>query len=109
MLRELAGGAFDAPIRCVAPEAEPAPRLLPSLAEYKPDLPLVSAGFDAHVADRASDLRLTEDDFAWATRALVVLAAAVCDGRLVSVLEGGYHLRALARSSARHVEALLGP
>ena len=69
---------------------------------------LVSAGFDAHVADRASDLDFTEDDFAWATGALVVLAAAVCDGRPVSVLEAGYHLRALARSSAR-VEALLGP
>lgn len=82
-------------------------RVLPALADHAPEIVLVSAGFDAHIADSAADLRLTDADFTWVSRALVRFARSWCDGRLVSVLEGGYHLRALARASALHVHALL--
>lgn len=82
--------------------------ILPRLREFKPELILVSAGFDAHAADPLAHLRLTEADFAWVTRELVTLADAVCSGRVVSALEGGYDLRALAASAAAHVRALMG-
>ena len=80
--------------------------VLPALAAFKPDFLLVSAGFDAHKDDPLADLRLTEADFAWATAALTRAAATLCGGRLVSVLEGGYNLGALADSVTAHVEAL---
>ena len=82
-------------------------RVLPTLADYRPGMILVSAGFDGQIADTAADLRLTDADFAWASRALVRLAQPRCGGRLVSVLEAGYHLRSLARASALHMHALL--
>ena len=81
-------------------------RILPALDAFRPDLILVSAGFDAHFADPLGDLRLTEEDFAWITLKLVEAADRCCDGRLVSFLEGGYNLDALERSSAAHVAAL---
>jgi acetoin utilization deacetylase AcuC-like enzyme len=83
-------------------------RVLPRLAEFKPDLVLVSAGFDAHASDPLAELQLTTDDFGWVTHQLCTLAGQLCRDRLVSVLEGGYDLRALARSSAAHVRALMG-
>ena len=83
-------------------------RILPALHDFAPDLVLISAGFDAHEADPLANLRLTEPDFAWATEALMKVAERHSGGRLVSMLEGGYDLNALARSTAAHVTALMG-
>ena len=79
---------------------------LPALEAHQPALLLVSAGFDAHAADPLGDLLLGEDDFTWVTRFLVDAARRYAHGRVVSVLEGGYDLNALARSAAAHVAAL---
>lgn len=79
---------------------------LPALDEFQPTLILVSAGFDAHVDDPLGDLLLDEDDFAWITELIVDAARRHAQGRIVSVLEGGYHLPALARSVAAHLGAL---
>ena len=81
--------------------------ILPALAEFKPEFVLISAGFDAHAADPLASLELTEDDFAWATRELMKIADQHCGGRLVSTLEGGYDLAALASSAAAHVRELM--
>jgi acetoin utilization deacetylase AcuC-like enzyme len=82
-------------------------RVLPAIAAFRPDMVMVSAGFDAHAADPLAQLALTTDDFAWATRELCKLAGACCGGRLVSTLEGGYDLAALAASCAAHVRELM--
>ncbi|MBB5518111.1 histone deacetylase family protein [Amphiplicatus metriothermophilus] len=82
-------------------------RLLPALSDFSPDIIVVSAGFDAHRADPLGGLLLTEDDFAWITRELLGIARDKAGGRLVSLLEGGYDLDALARSVATHVKALM--
>ena len=74
----------------------------------RPDFLLVSAGFDAHVRDPLAQLRLVEPDFAWVTEKLLDGAAKHCGGKLVSTLEGGYDLDALASSTAVHVETLMG-
>ena len=79
----------------------------PALRTFAPDLVLVSAGFDAHADDPLANLDLHEGDFAWITDELLALAETYADGRLVSVLEGGYDLGALARSTAAHVKALM--
>jgi acetoin utilization deacetylase AcuC-like enzyme len=81
--------------------------ILPTLRVFEPDLILISAGFDAHRADPLAQLRLDEEDFGWATRQICAVAAQSCLGRVVSALEGGYDLDALARSSAAHVRALM--
>ncbi|MBK1735278.1 acetoin utilization protein [Halorhodospira abdelmalekii] len=81
--------------------------ILPAVDAVKPELILISAGFDAHRADPLATLRLDESDFAWATRELVALARRHCNGRLVSVLEGGYNLSSVGRCAAAHVEALM--
>ena len=81
--------------------------ILPALTEFKPDFVLISAGFDAHKADPLAALELVEDDFAWVTRELIRVADQCCGGRIVSTLEGGYDLPALARSAATHVGALM--
>ncbi|MGV1014228.1 MAG: histone deacetylase family protein [Methyloceanibacter sp.] len=83
-------------------------RLLPALDDFAPDFLLVSAGFDAHIKDPLAQIRLVEADFAWVTAKLLELAAKHCGGKLVSSLEGGYDLDALAASSAAHVETLMG-
>lgn len=83
-------------------------RILPALDAFSPDLLLVSAGFDAHIKDPLAQLRLVEADFAWVTEALLEVAAKHCRGKLVSTLEGGYDLDALASSTAVHVETLMG-
>jgi acetoin utilization deacetylase AcuC-like enzyme len=82
-------------------------RVLPALANFAPDLVLVSAGFDAHIDDPLANLRLQEPDFAWATEKLVEIAARHSGGRLVSMLEGGYDLAGLANSVGVHVKALM--
>jgi len=82
-------------------------RVLPALKSFSPDMILISAGFDAHEADPLASLRLVEADFLWATEALADVADKQCEGRLVSMLEGGYDLTALARSTAVHVKTLM--
>jgi len=81
--------------------------VLPQLDRFAPELILVSAGFDAHRDDPLAELDLVEQDFAWVTGALCDIAARHCEGRLVSVLEGGYDLPALGRSVAAHVRVLM--
>ncbi|WP_454916157.1 histone deacetylase family protein [Xanthobacter sediminis] len=82
-------------------------RVLPRLEAFHPDLILISAGFDAHVRDPMASLRLVDTDFAWVTRRLMEVADRVCGGRVVSLLEGGYDLEALASSASAHVSALM--
>ncbi len=82
-------------------------RILPALEAFAPDLVMISAGFDAHIDDPLAQLSLTEKDFAWVTQALCDVAARRCNGRVVSVLEGGYNLEALGTSAAAHVAALM--
>lgn len=82
--------------------------ILPRIAEFQPDLLLISAGFDAHRRDPLAQINLQEEDFAWATEQLMEIAANSCDGRVVSLLEGGYDLQGLAGSAAAHVETLMG-
>ena len=81
--------------------------LLPALSDFEPDFLVISAGFDAHSADPLGGLRLTEDDFVWLTAALAAIARDKAEGRIVSLLEGGYDLAALGRSAAAHVKALM--
>ncbi len=83
-------------------------RVLPALDSFQPDFLIISAGFDAHRFDPLADFNLTEEDFLWVTRALMEIAANRCGGRIVSTLEGGYDLRALALSTAAHVRGLMG-
>jgi acetoin utilization deacetylase AcuC-like enzyme len=82
-------------------------RILPALHDFGPDILIVSAGFDAHQADPLANLRLVEADYLWATEKLADTAKRHCEGRIVSMLEGGYDLNALARSVAVHVKALM--
>ena len=82
-------------------------RLLPEVEAFRPQLLLVSAGFDAHRRDPLAQLQLESEDFRWITGELVALAQRHCGGRVVSMLEGGYDLEALAASSIAHVGALL--
>ena len=81
--------------------------ILPRLKAFRPDLILISAGFDAHKRDPLANLQLVEEDFAWVTRELMAAADASAGGRVVSVLEGGYDLDGLAQSAAAHVTALM--
>ncbi|MDX6080192.1 histone deacetylase family protein [Xanthomonas campestris] len=80
--------------------------MLPLIDAFRPQLILISAGFDAHLRDPLADLMLDADDFAWLTGALRALATRHARGRVVSVLEGGYDLQALRESSVAHVGAL---
>jgi acetoin utilization deacetylase AcuC-like enzyme len=82
-------------------------RILPSLRNFGPDIVLISAGFDAHKDDPLANLQLVEPDFGWATSKVAEAAAKHAQGRLVSMLEGGYNLTALARSVGVHVKALM--
>jgi|SRR5579862_384176 len=81
--------------------------ILPRLREFNPDILLISAGFDAHTRDPLANLNLVEADFAWVTRKLMEIAEHSAQGRIVSMLEGGYDLQGLARSAAAHVSALM--
>lgn len=80
---------------------------LPALRQFKPDLMFVSAGFDAHADDPLANLEFREADFGWITSELVAIANEHGGGKVVSMLEGGYDLGALGRSSAAHVKELL--
>jgi acetoin utilization deacetylase AcuC-like enzyme len=82
-------------------------RILPRLRDFKPELIIISAGFDAHMSDPLANINLVEADFAWATQKIMDVADGCADGRVVSLLEGGYDLEALANSAAAHVTALM--
>jgi acetoin utilization deacetylase AcuC-like enzyme len=82
-------------------------RIIPALEAFRPELLIISAGFDAHEADPLAQLRLREIDFAWVTEALLAVAEAHCPGRVVSLLEGGYDLEALAASVAAQMHVLM--
>ena len=81
--------------------------LIPRLREFAPDFLIISAGFDAHAADPLAHLRLTTADFGWATRQLLQVAHETANNRVVSLLEGGYDVRALAASVREHIRALM--
>lgn len=99
----LARGAGSAEFRAVAEQ-----KWLPRLERFKPQLVFFSAGFDAHRDDDIGGLALVEEDYAWCTGQIKALAERHAQGRIVSLLEGGYNLDALARSVAAHVRVLAG-
>jgi acetoin utilization deacetylase AcuC-like enzyme len=82
-------------------------RILKPLQAFRPDVVIVSAGFDAHKHDPLGGLRLVEADFMWATAKLGEIADQSCSGRMISMLEGGYNLEALAKSVGVHVKTLM--
>jgi acetoin utilization deacetylase AcuC-like enzyme len=81
--------------------------ILPRLTNFSPDLIVISAGFDAHRRDPLANLELVEEDFRWVTQKLMEIADSSAQGRVVSVLEGGYDLQGLSQSVAAHVTALM--
>ena len=81
--------------------------ILPRLRDFQPELLVISAGFDAHMRDPLANLNLLEADFDWVTRKLLEVAEKTANGRVVSVLEGGYDLQGLANSVSAHVAALM--
>jgi acetoin utilization deacetylase AcuC-like enzyme len=105
------GNLFNAPLPAgadsVAFRAAWAERLLPAVERFAPELIVISAGFDAHARDPLAQLRLREADFGWLTAEICRIADRCCGGRVVSMLEGGYDLPALAASTAAHLRALM--
>jgi acetoin utilization deacetylase AcuC-like enzyme len=105
------GNVVNVPLPPMAGSAEfrraMSDKVLPAIDAFDPDFLLISAGFDAHEADPLAALRLHTADYEWATAELARLARRRCQGRLVSTLEGGYDLTALAASAAAHVRALM--
>ncbi|MBT4628198.1 MAG: histone deacetylase family protein [Rhodospirillales bacterium] len=81
--------------------------ILPELETFGPELIIISAGFDAHARDPLANLEVQTGDYAWVTKEIMAVADRCCDGRVVSSLEGGYDLSALAESAAVHVQALM--
>ena len=81
--------------------------ILPRLRDFKPEILIISAGFDAHTRDPLANLNLVEADYTWVTKKLMDIADDSAQGRIVSVLEGGYDLQGLSRSVAAHVTALM--
>ena len=81
--------------------------LFPAFADFKPEVILVSCGFDAHIDDNMSDIELTTEGFTWIIEKIVEMAAWYAKGRLISVLEGGYSLRRLPELARNHVKVLL--
>lgn len=82
-------------------------RWLPELEKFKPELIFISAGFDAHIEDNMAGLSFVEEDYAWVTHEIKVIANKFSKGRIISTLEGGYNLSALGRSVTAHINALL--
>src|ERR1700710_2925209 len=82
-------------------------RILPRLSAFGPELVIISAGFDAHKRDPLANLQFVEEDFGWATRKIMEVADKTAQGRVVSVLEGGYDLEGLSKSAAAHGTALM--
>lgn len=109
--RGVAGNVVNVPLPAgsgsVAFRAAWSDRLLPALDDFAPELVIVSAGFDAHRRDPLAQLDVETEDFVWLTEELLAIAGRHAGGRLVSVLEGGYDLAALAESVAAHVRALM--
>ncbi len=105
------GNVFNAPLRegdgSAAFREAMSSRILPAVAAFRPDIILVSAGFDAHWRDPLAGLELTASDFDWITGKLMELAGKHCNNRLVSLLEGGYDLQGLAESAGAHVNRLM--
>ncbi len=83
-------------------------KVFPALTSFAPDLLLISAGFDAHKDDPLAQINLETEDFGWITEKLCALADRSAQGRVISVLEGGYNLDALKASVAIHLDALAG-
>ena len=81
--------------------------LRPAVEAFRPEIFLVSAGFDAHRDDPLADMRITEEGFGFMTRFVIAMAERHCGGRVVSVLEGGYDLNTLTASVEAHVRELL--
>ncbi len=81
----------------------------PAVESFRPDFILISAGFDAHVDDPLANMRVTEKGFAEMTRKVKAWAKTYCQGRMLSCLEGGYHLNALVRSVERHLDTMADP
>jgi acetoin utilization deacetylase AcuC-like enzyme len=81
-------------------------KLIPAMDEFKPELVIISAGFDAHYADPLGELNLKEDDFVSLTKVVVDIANKHAQGRVISVLEGGYNVDALALCAVKHVQAM---
>ncbi|MEH6584136.1 MAG: histone deacetylase family protein [Halioglobus sp.] len=100
----LSAGAGGAEFKAVVEE-----HWLPALAEFAPEIIFVSAGFDAHQADDMAGLNFVDEDYHWVTRRLCEQANASAHGRMVSSLEGGYELHALARSVEAHLKAMADP
>ena len=82
-------------------------RILPALRNFRPDVVLISAGFDAHRNDPLASIALVEEDFGWVTAKVLEIAEESAGGRVISILEGGYDLRGLAGSVAVHVKTLM--
>jgi acetoin utilization deacetylase AcuC-like enzyme len=82
--------------------------MLPAIRAFKPELLIISAGFDAHAMDPLAGLQLQDEDYYWITRELMKIADECCEGRVVSILEGGYSLEALQSSTAAHLRAMTG-
>jgi acetoin utilization deacetylase AcuC-like enzyme len=81
--------------------------LFPAFADFNPEVILVSAGFDAHMDDEMSDIRLSTEGFSWIAQKIVEMANSYAKGRLISILEGGYSLQRLPELARNHVEILL--
>ena len=81
---------------------------LPMMNAFQPELIVICAGFDAHRDDDMGQMMLVEQDFVWLTKELMAVADRHCHGRIISLLEGGYNLNALARSAVEHIRALAG-
>jgi acetoin utilization deacetylase AcuC-like enzyme len=109
--RGIANNVINVPLRpgsdSAAFRAAWSQTILPELVRFAPELLIISAGFDAHKADPLAQLRVETADYAWITEELLRIAALHCGGRLVSVLEGGYDLAALAASVAAHMRTLM--
>ena len=105
------GNIFNVPLRPMAGSVEfrraYSEHILPALDDFRPDLVIISAGFDAHRRDPLAQLELHEDDYGWVTEQLMQCAARHASGRVVSALEGGYDLQALKASTTTHVRALM--
>ncbi|HYG86910.1 MAG TPA: histone deacetylase family protein [Azospirillum sp.] len=109
--RGVAGNIVNAPLPPFSGSAEfrraMEVEVLPAVDAFAPELLFISAGFDAHARDPLAQLQLSNADFEWATRQLVVLAEKHCGGKVVSVLEGGYDPVGLAEGCAAHLQALM--
>jgi acetoin utilization deacetylase AcuC-like enzyme len=109
--RGVAGNILNAPLPPHAGSIEfrtvMGKTVLPALDKFAPDFIFISAGFDAHHLDPLANLSLHEEDYGWVTSQICQLAEKHCNGRVVSTLEGGYNLNALAESAKAHVRALL--